>query len=237
MRIMKISRAKWSHRILWDGRKHAIPSRMTIAQLCESTASKASAIKGVFIDGTVFAPLDIRAHCDELEQLGYTRYGYETMVDGMTGNLLDIEVFIGPTAYARLQKYVVDELYSISSGPTCMLTRQPVEGRAHGGALRIGEMEQSVIITHGSSHLLSEKFREDSDGYTLFVCRTCQQIPIVNEEREVVRCPDCAAAGTEPEIYKVRTTWSTKLLFHEMMSMGVGVKIGLEPHQFEEYVE
>lgn len=213
---------------------HAIPSRMTIAQLIESNASKMGAMHGTFTDGTIFTPIDMDTIGDELHKLGFDRYGTEVMYNGMTGDRIDMEIFIGPTFYQRLQKFVVDELYSISTGPTCVLTRQPVEGRAHGGALRIGEMEQAVIIAHGSGHFLLEKFRDDSDGYEMYVCRTCRnKNPVVNEMKNIVRCQVCDYYGTVPDILKVKTTWASKLFLQELDAMNAGTLLGIEPHEYE----
>ena len=192
------------------------------------------AMHGSFTDGTIFTPIDMDTIGDALHKLGFDRYGTEIMYNGTNGDRIDMEIFIGPTFYQRLQKFVVDELYSISSGPTCALTRQPVEGRAHGGALRIGEMEQAVIIAHGSGHFLLEKFRDDSDGYEMYVCRTCRnKNPVVNEEKNIIRCQICEHNRTESDIVKIKTTWATKLFLQELDAMMVGTLLGIEPHEYE----
>ena len=59
-----------------------------------------------------------------MEKLGYDRYGTEHCYDGRTGEPIDRELFITPTYYQRLQKFVIDEVYSISTGPTCIITRR-----------------------------------------------------------------------------------------------------------------
>jgi DNA-directed RNA polymerase beta subunit len=104
----------------------AIPSRMTIGQLIEGQAGKLAAIEGSFNDATIFRQVDIAAIGDALEKYGYDRYGTERMFNGFTGEWIDVEIFIAPCYYQRLQKFVVDERYSISTGPTCILTRRTV---------------------------------------------------------------------------------------------------------------
>lgn len=99
---------------------------MTIGQMIEGLAGKVAAIKGSFSDATIFKKVDLKAIGDELESLGYDRYGTEHCYDGKTGEPIDKEIFITPTYYQRLQKFVVDEVYSISTGPTCIITRRMV---------------------------------------------------------------------------------------------------------------
>jgi DNA-directed RNA polymerase II subunit RPB2 len=211
----------------------AIPSRMTIGQLIEGLAGKLAAYDGSFDDSTIFREVDINAIGDELEKRGFDRYGVERMYNGMTGEWIDVEIFIAPTYYQRLQKFVVDEVYSISTGPTCIITRQPLEGKANNGGLRIGEMEKDVLISHGAGHFLMEKFRDDSDGFDVYICRTCKKIPVVNEEKNIIICKTCESAGMDPDVVKVRSTWSSKLFIQELESANIGVRQTIEPYEYE----
>lgn len=215
---------------------HAIPSRMTIGQLIEGLAGKLCALEGTIMDATVFRKMDIHAIGDALEKLGYDRHGTERMYDGRTGEWIDTEIFITPTYYQRLQKFVVDEVYSISTGPTCVISRQPLDGKANKGGLRIGEMEKDVIIAVGSGHFIMEKFRDDSDGFDIYVCRTCGKRPVVNEKLGIIKCNTCRIAGLDPDVVKIRSTWASKLFFQELESMNVGVALGVAPYEFEEYI-
>jgi len=105
---------------------HGIPSRMTVNQLMEGQAAKVCALLGALGDGTAFCGTDIDAVGDKLVELGFDRHGTERMMNGMTGEWMDVEIFITPTYYQRLQKFAVDEVYSISTGPTDAITRQPL---------------------------------------------------------------------------------------------------------------
>jgi DNA-directed RNA polymerase II subunit RPB2 len=129
----------------------------------------------------------------------------------------------------------MDERYSISTGPTCILTRQPLEGKSNNGGLRIGEMEKDVIISHGAGHFLMEKFRDDSDGFDIYVCRTCSKIPIVNEEQDIIICRTCEEAKMDPDVVKVKSTWSSKLFLQELESAGVGISAKVEPYEYESF--
>jgi DNA-directed RNA polymerase beta subunit len=208
----------------------AIPSRMTIGQLLEGLIAKVCAITGRTVDATVFNKKyqDVKSIGDLLHELGYNRYGTEKMFSGMSGRWIDSEIFITPTFYQLLQKFAVDGMYAVSSGPTCVMTRQPLEGAAKHGGLRIGEMEAWTLATHGTSHFLMEKFRENSDGFDIYVCATCGKMPIVNEQNGTFICRTCWYNKKYPDIRKIRSTWSTKLFIQEIESCGVDVKLTLK---------
>ena len=117
----------------------AIPTRMTISQLVECLASKVGALEGKFVDGTPFCNYNVRELPAILEKLGYSKYGTEPMYCGITCRKMKAQIFIGPTYYIRLKHMVLDKVHSRSSGPRQALTRQPLEGRARDGGLKIGK--------------------------------------------------------------------------------------------------
>ena len=84
---------------------------------------------------------------------------------------------------------VKDKINHRARGPITSLTRQSVDGRAHGGGLRIGEMERDAIITHGASHFLSESFLERADEYSMAVCNKTGVIAIYNSSKDLFLSP------------------------------------------------
>ncbi len=100
---------------------------MTVAQLIESLVGNVCAIKGTHYDGTMFNSVDIETYSEELAQYGFNRYGYERLINGMTGEYIDTLIFFGPTFYQRLQKFVADAEYSVRNAMTDAVTRQPLD--------------------------------------------------------------------------------------------------------------
>lgn len=211
----------------------AIPSRMTINQMIEGLAAKICAWAGTYSDATAFKKIDLKAIGAKLREFGFSPYGTERMFCGMTGEWMDSHIFISPCYYQRLQKFAVDEVYAISTSKTCVITRQPIEGKASNGGLRIGEMEKDCIVSHGAGHFLMEKFRNDSDGFVIYLCRNCKRIPNVNEEENVYDCRTCKKTGRAPDICKVNSCWSTKLFIQELESIGCGVKLTPAPFTYD----
>ena len=67
---------------------HAIPSRMTIAQLKETLLGKILVEIGEFGDGTSFGTTTVTDLCNKLSSIGYESKGNEILYNGTTGEKL-----------------------------------------------------------------------------------------------------------------------------------------------------
>lgn len=210
---------------------HSFPSRMTIGQLIETSIGKVCARKGVIADGTAFLPVDHLEIAREMKALGYRYNGRERMYNGMTGNYFDAAIFIGPTAEQRLQKFVLDDEQSVAgSGPTDATTGQPLGGKHVQGGLRLGEMENWGLESHGSMLNLFEKTSTDSDGRKMHICRGCGALAVFNEYHNVYQCRTCDELA---DLATVDGSKSAVLLHEELAAANIHVRLGLRPREFE----
>jgi len=207
---------------------HAIPSRMTIAQLKETLLGKVLLELGMFGDGTSFGNLDIHTIARELQNIGYESYGNEVMYDGLTGKQMDTNIFIGPVFYQRLKHMVNDKQHSRSIGPKVNLTRQPAEGRSRDGGFRVGEMERDVLLAHGMSRFCRERLFEVSDEYSVFVCKRCGMIAAYNDgdKRRMHESSDftihaCNTCKNITDFARVEIPYANKLLFQELQTINI----------------
>ena len=201
---------------------HAVPSRMTIAQLLECVLGKACVHLGGHGDGTPFIDCNYENIQKVLEEYNYEKYGNEVLYNGRTGKQLKVSIFIGPTFYQRLKHLVDDKIHSRSHGPIVQLTRQPSEGRARDGGLRFGEMERDCMISHGTSQFLKERMLDVSDNYRLYVCDECGLKAVVNPDRDIYYCKCC---NNQTSFSEVRVPYSCKLLMQELETMSISPKI------------
>jgi DNA-directed RNA polymerase beta subunit len=339
---------------------HAIPSRMTMAQLMECIMGKAGCHIGAFGDATPYNDCCVENIAKVLELSGMERYGNEILYNGRTGEQIHTEIFIGPTYYQRLKhmvsdkvhcltadhevlttegwkyipevnmndkvailkegklvyehplqihhypdykgkmyriqntsidlnvtanhrmyvkvdnKYLLekaenivgkrvtycndkeefivndnkidDELYDYegavyclsvsteifmvrrngksvwtgnsrgSNGPIVMLTRQPSEGRARSGGLRLGEMERDCFLSHGTANFLAERMLHVSDNYRVFICKKCGLHANVNTDKNIYNCKYCK---NTTDIAQVRMPYAFKLLNQELYTMNI----------------
>jgi len=124
-----------------------------------------------------------------LTNVGFHSSGNEVLYNGMTGQQLESEIFIGPTYYMRLKHMVKDKINYRARGPNAALTRQPVSGRANDGGLRIGEMERDSVISHGTVNFLTESMMERGDKYYMAVCNTTGLLAVYNPSKNIFISP------------------------------------------------
>jgi len=96
---------------------HSQPSRMTLSQLIECLYSKVGSMNGKFGDATAFTDQSINpveGISKMLKTYGFQRYGNEKLYNGYTGEMLDAELFIGPTYYQRLKHMVQDKIHCLT---------------------------------------------------------------------------------------------------------------------------
>jgi len=201
---------------------HGLPSRMTVGYLLELLAGKVGCIKGEIMDGTAFSGTSKKELEDQLENLGFRYDGKETMFNGITGKRMEMKIFVGNLYYLKLKYMVGNKIHGRASGKVALLTRQPIEGRARGGALRLGEMEQQALVAHGASLLLKERY--DSDKVLIPICEKCGSIGIDDNIRSKTICPMCGSTNTQ----YVEISYAFKLLLEELQSLHIHTTFGLK---------
>jgi DNA-directed RNA polymerase II subunit RPB2 len=207
----------------------AFPSRMTIGQLIECALGKEACISGNYKDATPFTENSVNVadkYKKEMEKYveeglinyGFSSSGWETMINGMTGETIQAKIFYGPTFYQRLKHMVDDKMHARARGHVTTLTRQPLDGRAKEGGLRFGEMERDCMISHGNSRMTKERLFEVSDAFQVTVCSDCGIITGNSKE-----CQACR----KNKIESVNIPYASKLMFSELSALGI--KASLKP--------
>lgn len=198
---------------------HGFPSRMTVGKMLECVGSKAAVMEGLFSNGSAFTNTPATEIYKTLIKNGLAPSGKEYLTSGVTGEPIESYIFCGPIYYQKLKHMVVDKMHARARGPRMVLTRQPTEGRAKEGGLRVGEMERDCLVAYGAANLLLERLLLSSDVCNPTVCRRCGLF-----------CgrPDwCKFCNTADYVTLVRMPYACKLLFQEMQSMNVTCRLNL----------
>jgi DNA-directed RNA polymerase II subunit RPB2 len=204
---------------------HAVPSRMTIAQLMENIFGKICVRKGTLGDGTPYTHLKVDELRRQMTELGMHPYGNEILYNGQTGEMMEAEIFMGPTFYQRLKHMVIDKKHSRARGPIVSLTRQPCEGRSRDGGLRVGEMERDCLLSHGASAFTKERLMDVSDPFPTGICKSCGTLAIVNEEEGIYSCGVCS---NKSEFVEKTIPYAMKLWVQELEAMHITSRMVLQ---------
>lgn len=223
---------------------HAMPSRMTIGQLVEMLYTKAHVEYGGFYDSTAFNSKGFKAESygKILTKMGYHNSGTEIMYNGMTGTPLESDIFIGPCYYLRLKQMVKDKINYRRDGPTTIMTRQPVQGRANDGGIRMGEMERDGLAAYGISRFMVDSMMTRSDKYSIAIDNTTGMIAVYNPNKNLFLSPMLDGplqyvyhVDSDPSIVNVskhkktfsilKVPYAFKQLYHELICMNVQMRL------------
>jgi DNA-directed RNA polymerase I subunit RPA2 len=235
---------------------HAFPSRMTIGMLVESMAGKSGALHGTFQDATPFTfhesgdKVSVDYFGEQLQAAGYNYYGSEALYSGVSGCVLQADLFIGVVYYQRLRHMVSDKYQVRATGPVNELTRQPIKGRKKGGGIRLGEMERDSLLSHGAAFLLQDRLLNCSDRHVAYVCCRCGDLLMSTTERCTIqttgqssndainkpklrlfcRTPSCIEAtkrsdGNDAAVEPIILPYVYRYLVNEIAGMNIKMKL------------
>ncbi len=223
---------------------HAMPSRMTIGHMVETITSKIGAIFGGFGDCTAFNNKGSQheIYGQYLVNAGLEKSGHEILYNGMTGEQLEADIYIGPTYYLRLKHMPKDKINYRGRGPRTVLTRQTVGGRANDGGLRIGEMDRDCLLAHGMNAFIKDSMLVRGDEFYVAVCNQTGYVAAYNEKQNLFLCPfadgpikfvknvdqqfnvvNVNRFGRDFSI--IRVPYAFKLLMQELQCMNVQMRI------------
>ncbi len=188
---------------------HGIPTRMTVGQFIEAASNKLGIQMGAFVDATPFTTKNrIQDLRDAMLARGFEPYGSEVLYNGMTGEQMEVDIFMGPIYYQRLKQMVEDKINYRNTGRVKLLTKQPTQGRSEEGGMRIGEMERDSLLAHGMSKFIEESFMHRSDGATFQFDR---EMGTIDTSPETIRMPySMGLFSQELEAMHVRVNMQTE---------------------------
>jgi hypothetical protein len=224
----------------------AIPSRMTIGQILEMILGNVAVHLGAIGNCTAFmnvgSPHEMLGAI--LEKLGLNKLSNQVLYNGMTGEQITADIFMGVVYGMRLKHMTEDKWNARGQGRKEQRTHQPTGGRGNEGGLKIGEMERDAIVGHGISSFIKESYMERSDGTSFIVCNGCGTIPIYNERQGLYICSLCdgpiqysgeSVSSLDPippsvrsavSFSKVHMPYATHLFFQEISTfMNLGFRM------------
>jgi DNA-directed RNA polymerase beta subunit len=127
-----------------------------------------------------------------------------------------------------------DKVHSRTTGPRTIMTRQPVEGRARKGGLRLGEMEKDCFVSHGASRVLLERMLYASDAYRAPMCTTCGLVAVNKHNSDFgmnIRGQKAYCRVCDGNVEDITMPFVYKLLLSELNAVGITVH-----HEFNEMI-
>lgn len=140
-----------------------VPSRMNVGQILETHLGWAAKKLGLWISTPVFDGISEKEIKSLLNEAKLPQSGKVPLYDGITGELLDMEITVGYIYTMKLYHLVDDKIHARSTGPYSLITQQPLGGKAQFGGQRFGEMEVWALEAYGAAYTLQELLTAKSD--------------------------------------------------------------------------
>ena len=170
---------------------HSFPSRMTMGFFLEALFSEYSLLSGSIVTVPVYSGIENLQEKITKKLNTMNRNNDKRLFSGETGKKISDDCKLISIFYERLKQQVEDKIFAAGDEvPIDQLTRQPVGGRAKGGALKVGNMERDTILSHGASLFLKESFVEKADGTNFKINKENGELEETAEEsQDTVKMP------------------------------------------------
>jgi DNA-directed RNA polymerase beta subunit/intein/homing endonuclease len=106
---------------------------------------------------------------------------------------------------------------SRARGPKTTISKQPTEGRAADGGLRVGLMERDCLHGQGVARVVRDRLMEQSDEHRMWVCEVCGIPAFVDKGGSFKECRLCNGN----KVARIRIPYGTKLIAQELMAMNI----------------
>ena len=164
---------------------HGMSSRMTIGMLREMVANQLATIDGRQFDASSFRLLP-NERTTHAAAHGSCNHSFTC---GKTGAYIG-RGFMALAAYTIQRHLVKGKIHARAKGPRNAITGQAVEGRAHQGGLRMGNMEVNALASFGAISTLQEAMTA-YDGREVCVCG-CGRVVDLPGHRGATGCDKCS---------------------------------------------
>lgn len=149
------------------------------------------------------------------------------MINGITGEQMSASITMGIVGYYVLKHMAKNKMRVRDTGRRSLANRQPIKGKAEGGGIRIGEMERTVIESHGDAFFLQQVMKDTSDLTTIFVCENCKEM-CYKDVHNITHCERCQSLDLEHKISRVNAPYSLCMLYQLNTALGITLKMDLD---------
>lgn len=213
---------------------HAIPSRGTLTPLIEAITNTAASISGRIVDGTGFKHADLDKYKRILRKAGLPEDLKEIVINGKTGELMEVPVYIG-MAMIAIMKHLPLEKNIVRGRGAITVALAILRGRKNGGGIRLGEMEIGAMIAHGLAEIIKHITVKSADRFDCIIClnTTCNTINSpVSTSINQFRCEVCGH-----DKFGIHTIpYSFMVVKHLLSAFNVNLSLQLA-HKYQERIE